>query len=206
MSADVDRNLRPRRISVVGATGSGKTHLARELAERLKLPHYELDSLRHDPTGADLPNSDFIQSIATLADEDAWIIDGHYRDVREMIWRRADMVVWLNLPLWLVAFRLVRRFGRKRLPPRQGSATSGEKLAGQSKPVATASWGHRLGRLARTLRERREYGRLLRGRYPGLSLVELRSPAATRAWLRVLGGLEPAGNPEDGKDDEGPAR
>ncbi|MBT8194426.1 MAG: AAA family ATPase [Acidimicrobiia bacterium] len=35
------------RIAVVGPPGSGKTTVARELADRLHLPHIELDSIFH---------------------------------------------------------------------------------------------------------------------------------------------------------------
>jgi len=177
-SAGVSRtsNGRPRRISVVGATGSGKTHLSRILADELGLPVYELDSLRRDSAGRELSHHDFARAVAELAARDEWIIDGHYRDVRELIWKRADTVLWLNYPLSRIFLQLVRRFSGKHAP-----AYSQAHLGNSGK----ASWRRRLGRLARTLRERGEYGRVLRG--PGFEQVdvfELRSPEAAAEWVR----------------------
>lgn len=166
-----------RRISVVGPTGSGKTHLARALADRLGLPLYELDGLRWDSRGRELPRPEFVDLVAALAAQDNWIIDGHYRDVRHLIWRRAEMVVRLRYPLPVVALRLLGRFRQKR------HALS----VGPAYPV-TATWGRRLSRLARTIRERREYDRLLRApEYSGLAVTELKSVRATREWLEDLG-------------------
>ena len=169
-----------RRISVVGSTGSGKTHLARALADRLGLPLHELDALRWDSTGRELPRSEFVDLVAALAAQDSWIIDGHYRDVRHLIWRRAETVVWLKYPLPVVALRLLGRFRQKRQALNAG-------LGGSAYPV-TATWGRRLSRLARTIRERREYDRVLRApEYGALAVIELTSVRATREWLEELG-------------------
>ena len=169
-----------RRISVVGPSGSGKTHLARDLADRLGLPLHELDALRWDSNGRELSRVEFVDLVEALAAQDAWIIDGHYRDVRHLIWRRAEMVAWLNYPLPVVALRLLGRFRQKR----QALSTG---LAGSAHPV-TATWGRRLSRLARTIREHREYSRLLRApEYSALAVTELKSGRATREWLEDLG-------------------
>jgi len=109
--------------------------------------------------------------------------------VRQLIWSRADMVVWLNYPLALIGMQLIRRFARKRTRgarPPEASGNNGVELAASSSHQR-ASWSKRLSRLARTLRERREYGRLLRSpEYRELRIVELRSRQMTQNWLESL--------------------
>lgn len=174
-----------RRISVIGPTGSGKTHLARALADRLELPLYELDALRWDPTGRELSRPEFVDLVAAVAADDSWIIDGHYRDVRHLIWRRAETVVWLSYPLPVVAMRLLGRFRQKRQALSAGRAAWAHTV--------TATWGRRLSRLARTVRERREYSRLLRTpEYGALAVIELKSIRATSKWLEDLAPSEQA--------------
>jgi hypothetical protein len=117
-----------------------------------------------------------------------WIIDGHYRDVRHLIWERADLVVWLNYPLRTVALRLMERFRRKRSERASTAGQPGEvPLADRLHANGSASWRRRLGRVVRTLHERRLYGQHLRSpHYPNVRTVELRSIEATRQWLREL--------------------
>ena len=166
----------PRRISVIGATGSGKTVLAGRLSQCWGLPLYELDRVFWDAQKRGAEAVDFIHAVSALTQRDAWVLDGHYRGVRESIWRRSEMIVWLNYPLWLVASRLVRRFVQKR------HAIGDRQRAGQpsgSEPrEQSATWRVRVGRLARTIRERKEYGRLLKAPEYRDKLVELRSPRA----------------------------
>ncbi|HVB53196.1 MAG TPA: hypothetical protein VNF24_03265, partial [Candidatus Acidoferrales bacterium] len=39
----------------------------------------------------------------------AWVIDGNYRNVRDLVWARADTVVWLDLPRRVVMTTVIRR-------------------------------------------------------------------------------------------------
>jgi adenylate kinase family enzyme len=172
----------PGRFSIVGATGSGKTHLARTLADRLRLPLHELDKIRWDSSGRALRREEFADAVHSLAAGEEWIIDGHYREVRHLVWDRAEVVVWLNYPLLLVAMRLLRRFSRKRKTPVPDVTASTPRQQPQ------VTWAHRLGRIGRTIRERDEYRRLLHApQYRHLRIVELKSPRATDAWLREAG-------------------
>lgn len=175
----------PHRFSIVGATGSGKTYLARTLAEQLRLPLHELDKYRWDGSGRELPREEFIEAVRKLAASEEWIIDGHYRDVRQLVWERAEVVVWLNYPLSLIASRLLRRFSSKR----KGAAPSGT-ASPRGRPQVT--WADRLRRIGRTIRERDEYRRLLHGPdYRHARIVELKSPRAADAWLREFGMQRP---------------
>jgi adenylate kinase family enzyme len=186
---------RPRRISIVGASGSGKTHLARILARRLDLPLHELDRVRSEAVITPSPDQTFQQRADELVRDERWIIDGHYCSVRHAIWTKAEMVVWLNYPTHLVARQLMRRYTRKFGPmPALGAAVTAKSPGREIGPAV--SWRGRMRRMMRNLRERREYGELLRSpQYQGLEVVELRSHKMTLEWIdsldRVVAGTEP---------------
>jgi len=98
-----------QRVSVVGNSGSGKTTVARELATLLDAPHVELDAIFHQPGWQELPAADFRDRVARIAKGQAWVIDGNYTAVRDIVWGRADTVVWLDLPRRRVMWQVVRR-------------------------------------------------------------------------------------------------
>ena len=100
-------------MSVVGNSGSGKTTLAATLAARLGVPHVELDSIYHQPNWAPLPRCEVRDRVEALAGAERWVIDGNYSAVRDLVWSRADTVVWLDLPRPLVMRRVIGRTLRR---------------------------------------------------------------------------------------------
>jgi adenylate kinase family enzyme len=102
-----------RRVSVVGVSGSGKSTLGRELARRIAVPYTELDSIFHQPGWVPLPKDEFRRRVATRAADSAWVIDGNYRAVLPLVWRRADTVIWLDPPRRVMMRRLVWRSLRR---------------------------------------------------------------------------------------------
>ena len=164
----------------MGPSGSGKSVLSRTLAEQLSLPHVELDQVRQEHAS----DAAFSRRVAALTADPAWIVDGHYRLVRERIWQRADTIVWLNYPLGFVLLRLLGRFAAKR----RGASDAVEGASGKTGVAPSASWSRRFARLARTVRERDEYRALLaEAARHGAIVVELRSETQTRIWLETLG-------------------
>ncbi|HVD51391.1 MAG TPA: hypothetical protein VNB51_05070 [Candidatus Udaeobacter sp.] len=106
----------------MGSTGSGKTTFARELARRLGIVHVELDALAWGPNWTLVPEDLFKERVARAVEGDAWVIDGNYagRGARDLVWPRADTVVWLDPPLGAIFVRLFRRAVRR--------SRSGEEL------------------------------------------------------------------------------
>jgi adenylate kinase family enzyme len=102
-----------RRVSVVGNAGSGKTKLARELAARLRVPHVELDAIFHQPNWTPLPTDEFRQRVADAVAGDGWVVDGNYSSVRDLVWQRADAVVWLDFSRATVMRQVVGRTLRR---------------------------------------------------------------------------------------------
>jgi adenylate kinase family enzyme len=96
-----------RRVVIVGSSGSGKTTLASLVAARRGLRHVELDALFHGPSWT--PRPSFVADVDCATAEDGWVVDGNYSPVRELLWARADTVVWLDLPRLHVEVQVVRR-------------------------------------------------------------------------------------------------
>jgi adenylate kinase family enzyme len=102
-----------RRIWVVGTSGSGKSTLARAIHERTAVPWVQLDSLYHQPHWTPLPKSEFRAVVEQMVAGDAWVVDGNYAAVGDLVLARADTVVLLDLPRHVItrqiAWRTVRR-------------------------------------------------------------------------------------------------
>lgn len=65
-----------RRVSVAGTSGSGKTTVARRLAERFGVPHVELDAHYHGPGWQPADPDALLAAVAEAAAGDGWVIDG----------------------------------------------------------------------------------------------------------------------------------
>lgn len=106
-----------RRISVVGNSGSGKTTLARKLAATLDIPHLELDSVFHQPGWEPLDRELFRERVAAFIAAPGWVVDGNYSAVRDIVWSRADTVIWVDPPrhrvLRQVIWRTLRRMATR---------------------------------------------------------------------------------------------
>jgi adenylate kinase family enzyme len=104
---------RPRRVSVVGTSGAGKTTLAREVATRLEVPHVELDAVFHQPGWEQLPRDEFRDRVAGVVAGNGWVVDGNYSAVRDLVWDRAEMVVVLDLDRSVVMRQVIARTLRR---------------------------------------------------------------------------------------------
>jgi adenylate kinase family enzyme len=102
-----------RRVSVVGNSGSGKSTLGRALAERLGVPFVELDAIHHLADWEPIDGTEFRKIVGEIADGDGWVIDGNYSAVRDLVWARADTVVWFDLPRRTVIRQLLWRTLRR---------------------------------------------------------------------------------------------
>jgi adenylate kinase family enzyme len=100
---------------VVGNSGSGKTTLGRALAGRLGVPFLELDSIYHQAGWQPLEREAFRARVGAVVEDAGWVVDGNYSAVRDLIWDRADTVVWFDLPRRTVIRQIVTRTLRRGL-------------------------------------------------------------------------------------------
>ena len=172
-----------RRIVVVGTTGSGKTTLARQLAQRLAIPHVELDALHWGPGWTPAPPDLFRQRAAQALSGETWVTDGNYHVVRDIVWSRADTVVWLDYALPVILAQLFRRTVRRIVTREVLWNENRERFRDQFlSRDSLFLW------VFRTYRRRRiEYPLLLQQpAHAHLAVIRLPSPPATRTWLSHL--------------------
>ncbi|MCP3997767.1 MAG: AAA family ATPase [bacterium] len=100
----------PNRIAVIGNSGSGKSTLAARLARKLGAEHIELDAIHHLPDWTPIARDDMRHAVAERIETDSWVVDGNYASlVQDLVFARADTVVWLDLPRRVVMPRIIRR-------------------------------------------------------------------------------------------------
>jgi len=175
-----EQPTRWRRIAVYGPAGSGKTTLARQLSERLGVPHIELDALFHQPGWQPTPRDEFRAKVAAaLAGNRAgWVVDGNYGSVRDLVMGEADTAVWIRLPFWRVYPRLVTRTLRRVATGEVLWGTNRERwrdLAGRDSMLV---WG-----IAHWRAHHQGMRVSLAARPPGQRLIVARSPGALRALV-----------------------
>ena len=172
-----------RRVVVLGVTGSGKSTLAAELARRLGAPHVELDALFWDPNWTPAATEAVRSRAAEAVAGDAWVVDGNYRQTRDLIWPRAEAFVWLDYPMPVIFARLFRRTMWRGLAHVELWNGNRERL-----------WPQFLTRdslfiwaLTSQPKHRREYPLIPSdAETADAAFIHLRSPRATARWLAAL--------------------
>lgn len=172
-----------RRILIVGPSAAGKTTLARALAARLGIPHLELDSLYHQAGWTPLPTPEFRARVAAVVNGDGWVIDGNYNArVQDLVVARADTVVWLRMPRWLVMHQVLVRTTRRMLsrqPLWNGNRESLRKVLSVDPERSIVAWAWLMhGKYDATYRTMQAIAE------PGQRWVVLRSRTDVRRWLR----------------------
>jgi adenylate kinase family enzyme len=170
----------PQRVVVVGTSGSGKTTLAGELARRWGMPHVELDALHWEPNWTEAPLDVFRQRVEAAIEAPRWVVDGNYSKLRNLVWTRAELLVWLDYSLPLVMGRLVQRTVRRcatqELLWNGNRERLRDHLCSRQSLLLWVLQTHRG-------RRKRFTAQLQLDEYRHLTVVRLPSPQATRDWL-----------------------
>lgn len=134
----------------------------------------ELDALHHLADWR--PNPDFEAEVDAVLAAPGWVVDGNYMGrLGTRVLEAADLVVWLDFPLWLCLKRLAGRTSR-RIRTQEALWNGNRETFGN----AVLGWdGLFLFTIRHHRRRRREWPRRLAGR----KVVRLRSPREVAAWL-----------------------
>jgi adenylate kinase family enzyme len=83
------------------------------IAGALGVPHLELDAVFHQPNWEPLERELFRATVAEFVAGDGWVVDGNYSAVSDLVWKRADTVVWMDLPRRQIMRQLAARTLRR---------------------------------------------------------------------------------------------
>jgi len=134
------------RVVVVGTSGSGKSTFARRLAPAIGAPAIELDAINWQAGWRDLNTHDpeeFVRRVAAAAATEAWVVDGNYSRVRDVLWPRATRFVWLDYGRAVIMRRviwrsLVRALGGQELWPGTGNREEFGRWLSKEHPIRWA--------------------------------------------------------------------
>ena len=171
------------RISVIGTSGCGKTTLARQLSQRLNIPHIELDALHWDPEWTPAKTDEFRRRVSAAIAGESWTACGNYGAVRDLVMARADTLIFLDYSMTVVFTRVVRRTVRRCLKREELWNGNRERFFTQ---LFTADslflWVITSWRI-----HRRDYPKMLRRQHQlGKRILRFRSPEQTRRWLETV--------------------
>lgn len=105
------------KIYIVGIVASGKTTLAKELSEKIKIPRFELDSIIHDDenNGQKRSLEEQLQIIHEINKKEDWIIEGTHRKNLDELFILADKIIYLDIPLYKRKLRILKRYIKQKI-------------------------------------------------------------------------------------------
>lgn len=173
------------RIIVIGTTSSGKSTLAERLADRFGLHYIDLDALHWEPNWTEAPPEVFRERVRNNTQAPGWVVAGNYHVVRDLIWTKAEVVIWLDYSLPRIFWQLTRRTFTRWWTQELLWGTNRENLWTHFKLWSKDSLFHWL--FITYWRRKREFPVLLaQPEHQHLKLIHFKHPRETDDWLRQL--------------------
>jgi len=182
----------------VGNSGSGKSTVAARVAALLDVPHIEMDALHHGPNWTEVPDEVMRARVTDAVRGDGWVADGNYSAVRDLLWPRAELLVWLDLPLHVILRRLTRRTFHRWRQKEELWGLAGNRESLRTQLASRDSLF--LWTLTSHRSRRRRYLELIAGNeYPQLRIVRLTTVRDVNRWLDEVAAGETARARGDGE-------
>lgn len=100
-----------KRVIIIGNSCSGKSTLAKSLSQSFTVEHYDLDDYfwKCNKFKKSYSHKRILTNVKNLALKESWVIEGVYSHLVEPILHRADIFVWIDLPLQVCINNLISR-------------------------------------------------------------------------------------------------
>ncbi|WP_100618192.1 topology modulation protein [Bacillus cereus] len=100
-----------KRIMVIGiSAGVGKSTFAQKLGAVLNINVYHLDGLFWKPNWVESSFEEFSKAHQEIVNQNRWIIEGNYNNTIENRAKTADTIFYLELPLYVCLYRVIKRW------------------------------------------------------------------------------------------------
>ena len=94
---------------IVGQPGSGKSTLARVLAKTWDLPLYHMDQIHWQPGWVERDSAEKIRLCHAIEARQSWMFEGNFSATSANRLARADLLIWIDLPVGLRMRRVLWR-------------------------------------------------------------------------------------------------
>jgi len=98
-----------RRVMIVGQPGSGKSTLARALGQRTGLPVVHIDHIHWQAGWVERNREEKTRLCRAVEAGERWIFEGGHSATWAERMARADLLIWLDRPVALRLWRVLRR-------------------------------------------------------------------------------------------------
>jgi adenylate kinase family enzyme len=167
-------------IVVVGTSCSGKSTLAAQIASARGMRFIDLDDLYWLPGWVE--NPEFQSLVESSLATDGWIVAGNYQSTRDIVWGRAQTLLFLDYSFPLIFFRAIKRTIARMIL--RTTCCNGNRESFVQSFLSKKSillW------VIQTYKKRREEYALLfqRAEYQHLNIICFKSPKETKKWFRI---------------------
>ena len=175
-----------QRIVIVGTTSSGKSTLANRLAKIISADFIELDALHWEPNWVEAPDEIFRERVERATNSQIWVVAGNYSIVRDVIWQKAEAIIWLDYSFHIVFWRLLTRTIRRSVTKEKLFADNVESFWTHLKLWSEESLFNWLFKTY--WRRKRDYPILFASpEYAHLKVIRFKHPKETEDWLNTAG-------------------
>jgi adenylate kinase family enzyme len=170
-----------KRILVYGVTGSGKTTLARQIAEITGLPWHAMDDeVGWLPDWIERPRDEQRALVSKIVSSERWVLDTAYSHWRDLVLSRTELIVALDYPRIVSLARLTRRTARRVFTREVACNGNTESFRQQLSPDSILAWHFR------SFARKRERITAWQADPSAPPVVRMRSPRQTDLWLAAI--------------------
>jgi adenylate kinase family enzyme len=153
--------------------------MVKRIAEEFSLPVIDIDSLRREAGKSGSPEETFSLLIRESVKGDTWIIDGSYTSVQDIVWSRAEAIVWLDFSFWVFLTRLIKRSLYRIFIRKQ----SERPIKARNQPASERTSTYLRAILTGKQRRQRYFATLYNSKNVHLHVIRLSSPEDAELWL-----------------------